>query len=375
MIWLTWRQLRIQAVTAAAALAAFAILLAVTGPHLASLFTTSGITGCHGGACGTAAGRFLGRLAATSPYSLIYELGIGLILAAPALIGIFCGAPLIAREFETRTFSLAWTQSVTRSRWLLAKLALTGLAALAVTEALSLLYDWWAEPIARAIGYGGNQVWQLPAVFSQQRLSFVIFATHGITPLGYAAFGFALGTATGAVIRHAVPAIAVTLAIFAAVQVATPLLIRPHLIPPDHMVVSGPSFFVNAGLSVGTLEASIVPGQPGAWILSSEAINAAGQPVGMIPTSCLQPAVGKGASPDAGACMARRGIRESITYQPASRYWPFQWIETAIFLALALALAGFCFWLLGHRPRYSGEAGPALPRLGDVGLHRPAGRR
>ena len=51
MIWLTWRQFRVQALTAAAALAAFAILLAATGPHLASLYTTSKIIGCHGGAC------------------------------------------------------------------------------------------------------------------------------------------------------------------------------------------------------------------------------------------------------------------------------------------------------------------------------------
>jgi hypothetical protein len=45
----------------------------------------------------------------------------------------------------------------------------------------------------------------------------------------------------------------------------------------------------------------------------------------------------------------RKAIREVISYQPASRYWPLQMIETGIFLALALALAGFCFWLLGRR--------------------------
>ena len=119
--------------------------------------------------------------------------------------------------------------------------------------------------------------------------------------------------------------------------------------PPDRTVVSGPSFFESAGLSVGTLEASIVPGQPEAWILSSGAINAAGQPVSTIPAPCLSPSVGKGASPNAGACMASRGIREDITYQPAGRYWSLQLIETGIYLALALALAGLCFWRLGRR--------------------------
>ena len=49
----------------------------------------------------------------------------------------------------------------------------------------------------------------------------------------------------------------------------------PALIPPDQTVVSGPSFFESASMSVGTLTASTVPGQPEAWILSSGAINAA----------------------------------------------------------------------------------------------------
>jgi len=48
-------------------------------------------------------------------------------------------------------------------------------------------------------------------------------------------------------------------------------------------------------------------------------------------------------------CLTSQGIREAITYQPARRYWPFQWTETAIYLALALALAGYCFRRLNRR--------------------------
>ena len=39
----------------------------------------------------------------------------------------------------------------------------------------------------------------------------------------------------------------------------------------------------------------------------------------------------------------------AVSYQPTSRYWAFQWIETGIYLALALALAGYCFWRLNRR--------------------------
>jgi hypothetical protein len=349
MIRFAWLQSRVQVIVALAAVAAFAGVLLATGQRLASLYTASPITGCHGSHCADAAGTFLSRLDLTSPYPTVYLLGIALILLAPAIIGIFWGAPLIAREFENQTFALAWTQSITRTRWLALKLALTGLAAMTVTEALSLMQAWWADPISKAIRLGASQSWQFPVLFSQGRLSPFIFATSGITPLGYAAFGFALGTSTGALIRRTLPAMAVTLAIIAAIQVAMPLWVRPHLIAPDRTVVSGPSFFEAAALRVGTLTASTVPGHPGAWILSSGAINAAGQAVSAIPTTCMTPTVGKGPGPHAGACMASRGIRETITYQPASRYWPLQWIETGILLAVSLALAGLCFLRLGRR--------------------------
>jgi len=344
MIRFTWLQFRMQATVALAVLFAFAVVLVLTGPHLASLYA-SAITSCHGGTCANAANTFLSRLTTTSPYPTVYVLGIGLVLATPAIIGIFWGAPLIARELENRTFALAWTQSITRTRWLAVKLTLTGLAAMAVTGAFSLMQAWWAEPISKAIGLGGP--YPVGSVIDQGRLGEFIFATSGVAPLGYAAFGFALGTATGALIRRTVPAMAVTLAIIVAVQVAIPLWVRPHLIPPDRTVVSGPSFFALASMSVGTLAASSVPGQPEAWIVSSGAINAAGLPVSTIPAACLPSSLAK--APDPGRCMASRGIREAITYQPASRYWPLQWIETGIFLALALALAGLCFWRLGRR--------------------------
>ena len=364
MIRFTWLQFRMQATVALAALFAFAVVLVATGPHLASLYARA-ITGCHGGTCANSASTFLSRLAGTSPYPIVYLLGVGLILAAPAIIGIFWGAPLIARELEAGTYRLAWTQSITRTRWLVVKRALTGLAAMAVTGTLSLMQAWWADPIGKARDLAAS-VPGLPQPFTGSRLSSWIFATHGITPLGYAAFGFALGTAVGALTRRVMPAMAVTLAIFAAAQIAMPLWVRPHLIPPHRTVVSGPSFFESAGLSVGTLQASTVPGQPSAWILSSEAINAAGQPVSTIPAPCLSPSTGKGASPDAGACMASRGIRETITYQPASRYWPLQWIESGIYLALALALAAICFWRTSRRRTRRAQSPATMSRQDTV---------
>ncbi|HLJ99230.1 MAG TPA: hypothetical protein VKU39_04910 [Streptosporangiaceae bacterium] len=354
MMWLTWRQFRGQAIAGAAALAAFALLLGITGPHMADLYHASGITSCRGDDCAGVASRFLVRLtsgggvpllpAGSSAYVILYFLSVLVILAAPAFIGIFWGAPLIARELETGTCQLAWNQSITRTRWLTVKLTLTGLVAMAVTETFSLVQAWWAAPIGEAVGHGGSA-----SILTEGRLGSFVFPTHGITPIGYAAFGFALAVTMGLLFRRAIPAMAVTLAIFAIVQLAVPLWIRPHLIPPDQTIASTAATqtsLVSYDRGVATLTAGAVPGHPGAWILSSQAVSAAGRPVNTMPAACqpsITPATDSGSEGALQSCLDSHGITESVTYQPASRYWPLQLAETGLFLVLALALAGYCF--------------------------------
>ena len=344
MIWLTWRQFRGQAITAIAALAAFGVLLAVTGPQLAGMYGTSGIAGCQSQNCGQLATNFLSQVAASSIYPVVYILCIAGLVVAPAVIGIFCGAPLIARELETGTFRLAWTQSATRTRWLATKLAVIGLAAIAVTEALSFIQAWWAGPITQAAELTPPGAIQFP--LNMGPFTLLAFDAYGITPIGYAAFAFVLGVTTGVLVRRTVLAMAITLAVFAAVQVAMPLGIRPHLFSPDHTTVAIDSS-TNTRIELNGVFAFTVdflPSQPGAWILSSEAVNAAGQPVSTSP-DC----VALTGSPEWPQCLTSHGIRIAVTYQPLSRYWAYQWTETAIYLALALALIGYCFWLIRRR--------------------------
>jgi ABC-type transport system involved in multi-copper enzyme maturation permease subunit len=365
MIWLTWRQFRAQAITAAAALAAFAILLATSESHLSSLYDSSGLLTCHGGTCSGLASQFLQQLSSGgggflipgSAYMILYFFSVLVILIAPAIIGCFWGAPLIARELEAGTFRLAWNQSITRTRWLAVKLALIGVAAMAVVEAFSLIQAWWAAPIGKAVGLGGGS-----SIFSEGRFGWFVFPTHGITPLSYAAFGFALGVTAGLLTRRPIPAMAITLAIFAAVQFITPLWIRPNLFPTSQTTATIATAGANVSLRANPrlmLTAGVVPGQPGAWIISSEGVNAAGQPVRTIPAAC-EPAIshtlgahrGTTVGPGTTAvnnCVASHGIRVAESYQPASHYWPLQWSETGMFLILALALAGYCFWRLNRR--------------------------
>jgi hypothetical protein len=338
MIWLTWRQFRAGAITGAAAIAALAVTLGVVGANLAHLYDASGIPGCHAhGDCRAVASSFLSQVQSDHVYSLASYLGLAVVLITPAVIGMFWGAPLIARELEAGTFRLAWNQSVTRNRWIAVKLAAIGLAAMATTGLLSLISTWWVGPVFRANVLAGASS---PLYVS--RFTPAIFAGQGIVPIGYAAFAFVLGVAAGLLSRRTVPAMAATLAAFAAVQLAWGAWVRPHLIDPVRSIAAlGSVTFSGIGESNHGSLFLKAGGRAGAWILSSEPVNAAGQAVRQVPAGC-QRAFGASQMSSFLACLSRQGVKIAVAYQPDSRYWNFQWIELGAFLVLAGLLAWFC---------------------------------
>ena len=63
-------------------------------------------------------------------------------------------------------------------------------------------------------------------------------------------------------------------------------------------------------------------------------------PAGQVFVLPVVAACQSGSEQQCDAWYARQHLRRRITYLPASRYWALQWYETAIFLALAIGLAG-----------------------------------
>ena len=275
-----------------------------------------------------------------------------LVLVAPGLIGMFWGAPLVAREFEEGTFRLAWTQSVTRARWMAVKLAVVGLASMAAAGLLSLVVTWWSSPLDRA---DLNQ--------------FATFDQRGIAPIGYAAFAFTLGVLAGALIRRTLPAMFVTLAVFVAVRLTEFSWLRPRLLHPVLLNLAlnpGSTGYGQQGtLSVLFSSPTLMPDPPhlpNTWITSLGVVNARGQALTTQVLTRACPDIGQGGGGGGGLgghskapqavvnrtqeCVAKIGTtyHEAVAYQPASRYWPLQWYELAIFLGAALILAAACLW-------------------------------
>ena len=208
---------------------------------------------------------------------------------------------------------------------------------------------------------------------------FETFAARDIVPVGYAAFAFAVGVAAGVLIRRPLPAMAATLVAFVGARLAMTYWIRPHLIAPLHANVAIGAAAIagygsdSPGGQQGLQLAS--PNMPNAWIYSQQLVDKTGQPITAQFVQRTCPGVG-GGTPAGGAsgggllgnggshgqasAAAQRGLQECaakvtarfhelVIYQPASRYWPFQWYEMAIFLGAALILAGASLWWTRHR--------------------------
>jgi ABC-type transport system involved in multi-copper enzyme maturation permease subunit len=360
MIRLTWRQFRVPATVAAAALVVVAVFAAYTGPDLAHTYAATLAACGRTGDCSSATKAFVHSYTALST-------AFGTLLTfAPALVGVFWGAPLVAREIEGGTLALAWTQSVTRTRWLLVKLAVVGLASALCVGLLSLVVTWWSRTLDIA-----------------SATEFATFGQRDIAPIGYALFAFALGVTVGVLVRRTVPAMAVTLFTFVVVRICATYGLRPHLISPQYEVLAldpgstgsgyeiSPSIILNSWFNGGPTSSMdpATPVMPDAWIYSTRVVDSGGHDLTNAVLNADCPDVNSGAGgggpsisghvpvPDSAhqawqACVTKVGTtyHELVTYQPANRYWTLQWAEFGVYAAVAVLLVSACVWLVA-RPR------------------------
>ena len=349
MIWFSWRQFRSGTLAALVLLAATALLLGITGVHLSHLYAD--YRSCSGLTCGGALSKVTGS------YRHVALIGNALVVL-PAVLGLFWGAPLVARELESGTFRLAWTQGISRTRWMASKVAFAGLSTAVVAGALVFAFSWWSIPFDRIDG---------------NRLDPTIFAERGIVPVAYSLFAFALGVAAGAVIRRTLPAIAATLVGFTGVRLLVQFFVRPHLLAPLHKTFAlGDGAGVGIGRSgSGALSISVngAPQLHGAWVTGSKLVDAAGHAPAsdFVRNACqailnlppqgpqVRPGVKMAAPAQAqqafDTCIRNVGLHyhEVVAYQPESRFWALQWLESAIFLGLTVALLALAIYWVRRR--------------------------
>jgi hypothetical protein len=318
MTWLSWRQLRTQALVATVALVLFSAALLVVGLQIRHGYDSQ-LADCRTGCAGA-------REAFKQKYSGLLYLLDAVVLLAPALLGMFWGAPLVARELEHGTHRLVWNQSVTRRRWLLVKLLVVGGVAMFVTAVLSTALTWAASPYDAV---------------AADRFTGLLFGVRNVAPVAYASFALVLGAVLGLLLRRTLPAMALLALVLVVVQVMVPLLIRPNLLTPraaelpmTAAAVANLAFLGEDGNVSGVkIPAALV-------VSTSDLLEADGRRVDLGPYHRCVAYTPEEAPP----CIAALHLHVEVKYQPGSRYWLFQWLESALYVGLALLLAGVGLW-------------------------------
>jgi ABC-2 family transporter protein len=321
MTWLVWRQHRKQLLFAVAALVVLGAFFVGTGQPMHRRFERAGLPEClpqavkatvvidlaqvpaapgpapsvpeavdqplelddellANGVCVQSARAFF------EDYQNVIFAGL-LLLILPMLVGMFWGAPLIAREIEHGTHRLVLTQGVSRLRWAATKISLVSIAVLVITAVYAGMLTWWIAPVIETSG---------------QRFAYIFFDTHGIVVLGYVLFALALGVFAGAVTGRLLPAMATTVVGFLGMRLLVMLAARTRYRPTETRRLP------DLAVEYSTMRNDLV----GDWIVAARAIDG----------------------------------REVLTVHPARHFWAFQTIETGIFVALAIVLfAASIYWV------------------------------
>jgi hypothetical protein len=295
MIWVTWRQHRVQAIASLIVFCALAVFAVSVGTWMRTTFASDGIPACLARSGGAGCPAVITSFVNQFNRGVSQIIGVPL-LAIPGLLGIVVGAPLLGGELERGTWRLAWTQTVPRTRWLAAKLGLVTGGLLVFGAAVTALMTWFHAPL--------NQV--------TSRLGPGLSSPEGLTFTASLLCAFGLAVLAGLLLRNVIGAMVAAYIAWEVPTTVTLLMSGPiHVLPPATMRIPCRAGCHGAGLG----SVPPVTGHLGDSVLT----------------------------------IARSGSDLVVTYLPASRFWPLQFIQGGLLLAIAAAALGTAIWLLHKR--------------------------
>ena len=296
MIWVTWRQHRGQAIACLALLAALTVYAVIESTWMRTAFSNDHLAACLArsprNACPAGVTAFMNEF--SSAINIAFW---SVCLIVPGLIGILVGGSLIARELEHGTWRLAWSQTIPRARWLAVKLVLVTAGLVVLGAAMTAVITWYRAPMDRLTGHLQHNAYDYEGLV--------------LTAYILCAFGFAV--LAGLLLRRSIPAMVAAFIPWLAIRLVIEFVFRPHFMTP--LTAQGNCGPPQFGCGYGISSVPQATGRIGDLVLSVS--------------------------------------RNLITYQPAGRFWPFQFIEGGIFVALTAAALGATIWLLHRRASWS----------------------
>ncbi|MDX2677314.1 ABC transporter permease subunit [Streptomyces soliscabiei] len=306
MTWLVWRQHR----------AAFWTMIAATVLGAAWMVYQRGQMMDFLSSYGFPAKKLDNAEKEISPYIGAFNTVTTGLTAIPVMLGVLLGAPLLAGDLENGTAKLIAAQSVSRSRWLATKLALTGLVVTVTTVALSAVFAWWWSPI---------KTQNVDIDWTSREF----FNTTGPAPVALSLLSVFGGVLIGVILRRTLVAMVVTLGFTVAVQAAW-------------------GYFK---LSLGDIvTATTKPVSPGgiftfpevprtAYVADTSYVTGSGKLLDV--STCSDAPMDQGIE----LCMKKADIvGASIDYIPISQMSDMQWFGASILFALTAGIVAFLFF-------------------------------
>lgn len=324
MAWVTWRQHRLALAGVAALFGVASAYLLITGLRMRAAYAA--VAECRPAGspiCRQVAGDFLANYAPGTGATL------ALLQVIPALVGAFAAAPILARELETGTFRYTWTQGFGRTRWVVAKLIPLAVTVTITAAAFSQLVSWYVRPIFAAGDENGP-------------LYPTLFDLRGIALAAWTLAAFAIGALAGVLLRKVIPAMFATLVVWSGLAFLAGAVLREHYATP--VTTTSPD------VPTGTWLLSqdwIHNGQPADLTAINRALRAVD--IQAVTPRLFEPGPATRPGTDPITYLIQHGFTLRTSYQPADRFWPFQWIEGGWLLALSLLLIGTTIWLVRRR--------------------------
>lgn len=314
MAWVTWRQHRGQLVGGLSLLVALALAAIGTRVPISEAYRHNALADCLPPStrpgCDLIVAHFHGEFGG-------WATAVRGLAVLPALAGLFIGAPLLARELELGTYRFAWTQAITRRRWLLSKTALLASGTIVAAAAASGLVMWWRQPFDTLQG----------------RMAPSGFDVEGLVVPAYTVFALTVGVLAGLLLRRTVAAMTATLVIFASTRLVVLWFLRPTFMAPRHRIVLP----TESGRRAGD------------WVLSDTLVDAGRTQISAARED-LAILHAQQANVDPHTYLLTLGWKRVISYQPAGRFWTFQLFEAGLFVGLSAAIILLTLWLVRRTP-------------------------
>ncbi|MEU1482712.1 ABC transporter permease subunit [Streptomyces sp. NPDC005752] len=302
-VWLVWRQHRAALWTLVAAMLVGVLVLAYLRGQTMDFLAAQAATSRKSGGLPPEFETHVDRLHAIGSYFSYI----------PVLAGVLLGAPLVAGDLETGTAKLVTSQSVSRLRWLVTKLAVPAATLTLSTGVLTAVFTWWWNPLK---GLSEALIWT------------TFFSVTGVVPVAYALLTFTVGVAVGLVLRRTLVSMVVTLGIVVAIGFVWSELWRSL----GHVMSINTHKGVGPGLVPPDLPDQAEQQGQGTYFLTSSGDR-------LEWTTCLDQIENDRAHT---ACLeSKHVIGWSLDYLDVSQMQTMQWLGAGIMLALSAAVVTF----------------------------------